>query len=709
MSQSGPALLAGNPHPLGATWDGLGVNFAVFSAHATQIELCLFDPSGRHEVERFYLPEYTDEVFHGYLPGARPGLLYGFRAHGPYEPERGHRFNPHKLLIDPYAKALAGRLRWSDSLFGYRVGSGRGDLSFDRRDSAAAMPKAVVVGEGWPWGREDERPRHPWPETLIYEAHVRGLTMRRADLPPEHRGTFSGLADPEIVDHLLRLGVTTIELMPIEAFLQDHFLLERGLVNYWGYSPLGFFAPERRYAEDAAHAADELRGVIRRLHAAGLEVVLDVVYNHTCEGNQCGPTLSWRGLDNASYYRLVPGNERYFVDNTGTGNTLNVAHPRVLQMVLDSLRYWANEYRIDGFRFDLCATLGREGSAFDPNAAFFKALRQDPALSGLKLIAEPWDLGPGGYQLGNHPPGFAEWNDKFRNTVRRYWRGDAGQRAELPRRLMGSSELFERHWRRPWASVNHVTTHDGMTLHDLTTYAERQNEANREEGCDGQPDNLSANWGVEGETDDRAINEIRERVRRAMLATLFFSYGTPMLRGGDEIGRTQRGNNNVYCQDNELSWFDWSGMLGKGESAAKALYRFTMRLNQLRRRHPSLASPFYIHGSAELLPGIMDVEWFDERGRTLSCEAWQNGAAQLLAVRRVAVQGKSNADVTLIMLNPTERDRDFVAPEPRLPFRIALDTARPDGPESAAAPEQISVAAHSLVLLVAELAREAHA
>jgi glycogen operon protein len=697
-------LGSGAPAPLGASWDGLGVNFAVFSANATRVELCLFDRSGRREIARYDLPEWTDEVFHGYLPDAGLGLLYGFRAHGPYQPENGHRFNPHKLLIDPYARGLSGRLHWSDTLFGYRVGSARGDISFDRRDSAAAVPKCVVtVDESAVWG-DHRPPRRSWGETVIYETHVRGLSLRREDLEPYHRGTFAALADPGLIDHLVRIGVTAVELLPVHAFLQNRFLIERKLSNYWGYSTLCFFAPEARYFADPANGAHELGAAVRRLHGAGIEVILDVVYNHTCEDDELGPTLSWRGLDNASYYRLVPGDARHFVNDTGTGNALNMSHPRVLQMVMDSLRFWASTYRVDGFRFDLGCTLGRESHGFDPGAGFFDALRQDPLLSSLKVISEPWDVGPGGYQLGNHPPAFSEWNDKFRDAVRRYWRGDQGLRPEIAARLAGSSDLFERRGRRPWASVNFVTAHDGATLRDLVTYAERHNQANGEDGQDGAADNLSANWGVEGETEDEHINTTRGRVARAMLATLFISHGTPMLLGGDEMGRTQQGNNNAYCQDNEISWFDWSSLFRRGEddpeTETEKLTRFTARLAALRRAHPSLRSEHFMHGGTETLPGIADVAWFDEEGAVLTEAAWRDPIAQLLALRRAAVAG-DRADVTLVLFNASPEDRAFVLPPPALAWRLMLDTADPDRAEAAPATERVRVQARSLVLLAA--------
>ncbi|HTE44804.1 MAG TPA: glycogen debranching protein GlgX, partial [Gemmatimonadaceae bacterium] len=545
MARQLDRLDPGQPYPLGATWDGLGVNFAVFSSNASAIELCLFDSTTRHQTARFHLPECTDEIWHGYLPGASPGLIYGFRAHGPYEPAAGHRFNPNKLLLDPYAKALAGKLRWSDSLFGYRTHSQNADLSFDRRDSASAMIKAVVVTDDFAW-RDDERPSIPWADTIIYEAHVKGLTKLLSGLGEDERGTYAGLGNSAVIDHLRRLGVTTIELLPVHAFLQDRMLLDKNLRNYWGYNTLSYFSPESSYA--AGNVATELRTAIRRLHAAGLEVILDVVYNHTCEGSELGPTLSWRGFDNASYYRLVDDNRRHHVNDTGTGNTLNFAHPRVVQMAMDSLRYFAESFHVDGFRFDLGATLGREPHGFDPGSGFFDALRQDPTLQSVKIISEPWDIGPGGYQLGNHPPGFCEWNDRYRDTVRRYWRGDAGQRPEIARRLSGSDDIFGTK-RRPTASINYVASHDGATLADLTMYEGKHNDANGEDNRDGAGDNLSNNWGVEGPTDDPDIIRLRDRVARSMLVTLFVSLGTPMLLAGDECGRTQQGNNNAYCQD----------------------------------------------------------------------------------------------------------------------------------------------------------------
>src|SRR6201996_5219228 len=482
--------MTGRPWPLGAQWDGLGVNFAVFSAHASQIDLCLFDPSGRREIARLPLPECTDEVWHGYLPNARPGLIYGYRAHGPYNPNEGHRFNPHKLLLDPYARQLSGSLRWSDALFGYRINSPRADLSYDRRDSAPGMIKSVVGDDAFDWG-DDRHPNTPWAETIIYEAHLRGMTILRSDIPAAERGTFAALANPKVIDYLRRLGITAVELLPIHAFVQDRALVERNLKNYWGYNSIGFFAIEPRYLSDGSR--NEMRVAVRRLHAAGIEVILDVVYNHTAEGSELGPTLSFRGLDTATYYRLLPDNKRHCINDTGTGNTLNLSHPRVLQMVTDSLRYWVTSFHVDGFRFDLGVTLGREQTGFDPGSGFFDALRQDPILTRVKLISEPWDVGPGGYQLGQHPPGFAEWNDRYRDGLRRFWRGDPGQRPDFAARLAGSSDLFDRRSRRPWASVNYAASHDGFTLMDTVSYAERHNEANGEDNRGGSSENYSAN------------------------------------------------------------------------------------------------------------------------------------------------------------------------------------------------------------------------
>jgi len=692
-------LLPGSPWPLGATWDGLGTNFAVFSAHAWRIELCLFDPTGRKERTRYTLPECTDEVWHGYLPGAHPGTVYGLRAHGPYQPHLGQRFNPHKLLIDPYARQLIGQFRWSDTLYGYRAHSNRADLSIDRRDSAPAMPKCVVVNDNFDWSR-DRRPDTPWGETVIYEAHPRGLSMLCHDLRTHMRGTFAGLAAPRFIEHLHKLGVTAIELLPVHAFLTERFLVERGLRNYWGYNPAAFFAPEPGYL--VGYDTDGLRIAVRQLHAAGIEVFLDVVYNHTCEGGETGPTVSWRGLDNASYYRCVPGDERHFINDTGCGNTLNLSHPRVLQMVADSLRHWATSYGIDGFRFDLGVTLGREHPGFDPNGGFFDVLRQDPVLSQCKLISEPWDVGPGGYQLGNHPPGFSEWNDRFRDSVRRYWRGAPGQRADLAARLTGSADLFDKRKRRPWASINFITSHDGFTLTDLVSYEHKHNEANGEENRDGHNENWSANWGVEGPTDDPAILATRARLARSMLATLFVALGTPMLLAGDEACRTQRGNNNAYCQDNDISWFDWS--LAQTPQG-KAMTRFVARVIALRNEHPLLRETRFLFGERELLPGVHDIDWFDERGEPLTPEAWQDPEAHAFTMRRAGAGLNGEMEVLLMMLNASQGAVTFVAPAPRMAWEVLLDTARPDAVPYALPEPTYELAARTLAVLCARPAR----
>ncbi|MVW79879.1 glycogen debranching protein GlgX [Bordetella sp. 02P26C-1] len=681
-------LEPGLPYPLGATSDGLGVNFAVFSANATSIDLCLFDPKGRKELRRVPLPECTDEIWHGYLPDAEPGLLYGYRAYGPFDPVHGHRFNPNKLLLDPYARQLNAPLRWGDGLFGYRLGHSKGDLTLDRRDSAPLMPKGIVTADApFNWGNS-RPPSVSWEDTVVYEVHVRGASMQREDLRAPLRGTAAALGDPKFIDHLMRLGVTTVEIMPVHAFLQDRFLIERDLRNYWGYSSLSFFAPEPAYTPQGPN---ELRQAIRRLHAAGIQVWLDVVYNHTCEGNEWGPTLSWRGLDNASYYRLIPGEERYYINDTGCGNTLNISHPRVLQMVMDSLRYWAQSYGVDGFRFDLGVTLGREGTGFDQGSGFFDAILQDPVLAKCKLISEPWDIGPDGYQLGNHPPGFAEWNGAFRDNARRYWRGDEGQRGAIMDALTGSRSLFDRRHRRPWASVNFITAHDGFTLADLVSYNERHNEANGEDGQDGHSDNLSNNWGVEGPTDDVAILETRTRVARSLLATLYFSDGTPMMLAGDEFGNTQSGNNNAYCQDNALSWLDWN----QAQSPeGRELSAYVGRLTELRRAHPSLHAQRYLDPAQELAPGMRRVEWFEPDGQPLTQP--ETGAA--LGLRR-ATHGRNNElDITLLLLNPTADPVTFTVPGPELSWQRALDSA--DLSVSDALQEStVEVQAHSVVLL----------
>ena len=699
MSSMPAQLDRGTPYPLGATWDGLGINFAVFSAHAERIELCLFDPTGKREIARFDLSECTDEIWHGYLPNARAGLIYGYRVYGPYRPQDGHRFNPSKLLLDPYARRLAGTLRWSDALFGYRINSPRADLSYDRRDSAPGMLKAIVSDDAFDWG-DDRSPNTAWSETVIYEAHVRGMTMLRRDVRANERGTFAGLADANVIQYLQRLGITAIELLPVHAFVQDRVLVERGLKNYWGYNSICFFAIEPRYLSDGSR--DEMRVAVRRLHAAGIEVILDVVYNHTAEGSELGPTLSFRGLDNASYYRLVPSDRRYCINDTGTGNTLNLSHPRVLQMVMDSLRYWVTSFHIDGFRFDLGVTLGREENGFDPGSGFFDAVRQDPVLARVKLISEPWDLGPGGYQLGHHPPGFAEWNDRFRDSTRRFWRGDGGERPEFAARLAGSADLFERQSRRPWASINYAASHDGFTLADAVSFKERHNEANGEDNRDGQGENYSSDWGVEGPTTDAALVEIRERVRRAMLATVMFAEGTPMLLAGDEFGRTQRGNNNAYCQDNEVSWLDWQLA---ASSDGREFVTFVRRLIALRREHVALRAGYFLHGQRELGPNVSEIAWFDERGEPIPDESWKNPELRLLSLRRAAGGENGMISILTLLLNPTPQDHSFRLPEPNLPARILLDIAKPEQNQIDLKDPNVAVHAHCAVLTFSQLER----
>jgi glycogen operon protein len=686
----------GAPWPLGATWDGVGVNVALFSEHAARVVLCLFDDEGRREVARLDLPECTDGVWHGYLPGAMPGLVYGFRVHGPYDPRAGHRFNPHKLLLDPYARALAGTLRHGDALNGHRLSAG-GEHVQDRRDSAALMPKAVVTAFAEP-DAAPRRPNTPWRDTVIYEAHLRGLTIVHPAVPPARRGTFAALSHPAVVAHLQRIGITAIELLPVHAFVDEPFLQRLGLSNYWGYNTLAFFAPHQRYL--ATGAVEEVRQAVRALHEAGIEVILDVVYNHTAEGSEEGPTLLFRGIDNASYYRLHAEDRRRSINDTGTGNTLNFSHPRVIQLVMDSLRHWATVYGIDGFRFDLSTVLGRETHGFDQGAGFFDALRQDPVLAQTKLIAEPWDIGPGGYQLGNHPPGFAEWNDRFRDTVRCFWRGDEGMRPAMAARLAGSADLFDRAGRRAWASVNYIASHDGFTLRDLVTYTRRHNAANGEDGRDGHAENHSANWGAEGETDDPAISTTRAAVARAMLATVFVAHGTPMLAMGDEAWRTQGGNNNAYCQDNATSWLAWPGTGQEVGGAAASMTRFAARLASLRRAYPVLRTDRFLHGTP-VAPGLADIAWFEPDGTALAPSRWHDHGARAFAMQLAGPTnegqaGQGGVDVVRVLMNPGSEPVTFRHPAP---FAIVLDSAAPEaGPTPPA--DSIVVAPHALVVAV---------
>ena len=616
-------LTAGGSARLGATWDGRGTNFALFSANAEKVELCLFDNQGRRELERIELPERTEDVWHGYLNDVSPGQLYGYRVYGPYEPEHGHRFNPNKLLLDPYARRLAGRLVWSDAHFGFRIGSSREDLSFDRRDNARGMLKAVVIDETFNWGRREMRPSIPWEDTVIYEAHVRGLTAKRADVPPNLRGTYGGLASPAMIKHLKRLGVTTIELLPIHGLVDDRNLVEKKLANYWGYNTIAFFAPEARYALD--NPLDAFRTTVARLHDAGIEVMLDVVYNHTAEGNHLGPTLSFRGIDNASYYWLMPDNPRYYDDFTGCGSSVNLSHPRVLQMVMDSLRYWVEVCHVDGFRFDLATTLARGPNGFDRHSGFLTAIRQDPVLATVKLVAEPWDIGLGGYQVGAFPSQWSEWNDRYRSTMRRYWSGEGSLIGDVSGRMTGSSDLFNHDGRTPRASINHVTVHDGFTLQDLFSYNEKHNEANGEDNRDGSNDNHSNNCGHEGPTDDPAITALRRQLRRNQLACLLLAQGTPLILAGDEVGNSQAGNNNAYCQDNEVGWIDWQGLGRPGDD----LVDFIGLLAGLRRKFGQIRARRWLDGRRG--DGSYGVLWLTPSAAEMTEQDWNFPEGRFLA------------------------------------------------------------------------------
>jgi isoamylase len=644
----------GRSFPLGATWDGLGVNFAIYSENATRVELCLFDsPNATSESECIRLPEVTGHVWHGYLQGIRPEQLYGYRVHGPYEPERGHRFNPAKLLIDPYARAITGKVNWRAPVFGYRLGNPDLDLVRDDEDNAWGMPKGVVVDRFFDWDN-DRPPRIPWHRSVIYEVHVKGFTIQHPGVPEEQRGTYAGLASPAAIDHLKQLGVTAVELLPVHDFLDDKHLVDRGLRNYWGYNTINYFSPDARYSSSGSNGEQvaEFRQMVKVLHRAGIEVILDVVYNHTAEGNHLGPTLSLRGIDNATYYRLVADNPRYYMDYTGTGNSMNVRHPQVLKLIMDSLRYWVQEMHVDGFRFDLASTLARELHAVDRLAAFFDIIHQDPVLSRVKLIAEPWDVGEGGYQVGNFPVLWTEWNGKYRDAVRRYWKGDASQLGEIGYRLTGSSDLFQHDGRRPYASINFVTAHDGFTLHDLVSYNHKHNEANGEGNRDGSDHNDSWNHGVEGPTDDPAIVELRERQKRNLLATLMFSQGVPMICGGDEMGRTQMGNNNAYCQDSEISWFNWNL-----DRRQRELLEFTRRLVETMQRHPNLRRRKFFQGRRIRGSDIKDITWLRPEGGEMTEEQWASGWVRCLGLRlggdamdEVDENGQRLVDDTLLLL-----------------------------------------------------------
>jgi isoamylase len=675
-------ITEGLPYPLGATWDGKGVNFALFSAHATRVEVCLFDQAGEREDARIELPEYTNEIWHGYVLDAHPGTIYGYRVHGPYEPEAGHRFNPNKLLLDPYARGHFGDLRWDPAVFGYQMETGD-DLTFDERDSAPFVPKSVVVDPNFDWHGEAGHPNVPWDHTIIYETHVRGFTKLHPGVPADLRGTYKGLGTKTVVDYIKSLGVSSVELLPIHTFLSDSQLIEKGLANYWGYSTIGFFAPDPRYAHEREQTLREFKEMVARFHESDIEIILDVVYNHTAEGNERGPTLSFKGIDNVSYYRLMPEQPRYYINDTGTGNTLNLSHMRVIKMVTDSLRYWVTETHVDGFRFDLGTILAREPNGFDDQSGFLKACCQDPVLDTAKLIAEPWDCGPGGYQVGGFPPGWAEWNDKFRDTVRDFWRGEVPA-SELAPRLCASGDAFNQRGRKPWACVNFVTAHDGFTAHDLVTYNDKHNEANGEDNNDGSSNNRSWNCGAEGPTEDSEINALRDRQIRNILGTLLLAQGTPMLLAGDEFARTQNGNNNAYCQDNEISWVNWD-VNEKGQF----LIHFVQHLTRLRHRYSILRRSRFLTGEYNEELGIKDVTWINASGVEMGSEDWgdgnmrcfgmlMDGRAQPTGIRR------RGADATLLMVLNGHHDLvQITLPESRSGDRWSLlvDTNLPEDAE----------------------------
>jgi len=651
----------GSAEAHGAIWDGKGTNFTLFSAHATKVEVCLFDSAGGTETTRLALPEYTDLIWHGYIPDVHPGTVYGLRVHGPYEPSAGHRFNPNKLLLDPYARAHIGEVKWSPECFGYTVGAEDADLSFDERDSAPFMPKCVVVDPNFDWHGKPRGKGLAWDNTIIYEAHVKGFTKRHPKVPSHLQGTYAGLGVKDVIDYVKSLGVTAIELLPVHTFVDDSHLLERGLKNYWGYNSIGFFAPDPRYASAPDQCLREFKEMVARFHDAGLEVILDVVYNHTAEGNELGPTFSFKGIDNASYYRLLP-EARYYINDTGTGNTLNLSHPAVIEMVTDSLRYWTNELHVDGFRFDLGTILAREPDGFDNQSGFLKACNQDPVLRTVKLIAEPWDCGPGGYQVGGFPPGWGEWNDRYRDTVREFWKAGASV-AEIAKRLTASGEIFNRLGRRPWCSINFVTAHDGFTLNDVVSYDEKHNEANGENNQDGSNDNRSWNCGVEGPTEDASINLLRERQVRNMLATLLLSQGTPMLLAGDEFRRTQQGNNNAYCQDNEISWINW-----ELADEASSLVRFTRRLCELRHQYPILRRNRFLTGAVDAELDVKDLTWINATGDEMQSPDWIDPVAHCFGMlidgraRPSGVPQRGTEATLLIVMNAYHDFVEFTLP-----------------------------------------------
>ena len=706
MKRNKMAVWPGKPYPLGATWDGEGVNFALFSEHAEGVELCIFDSRGRRVLDTIPILWRTDQVWHCYLPEARPGTLYGYRVSGPYDPERGHRFNPNKLLLDPYAKHITGHIRWHDAMFGYRIGHGKSDLIPDKRDSADGMPKCAVIDQAFTWG-DDAPLRTPWHETIIYELHVKGFSYQHPEIPRELRGTYSGLASAPAIDYFHSLGITAVELMPIHTFVDDRHLVEKGLRNYWGYNSIGFFAPDMRYS--ASGNVKDFKTMVKRLHSAGIEVILDVVYNHTAEGNHLGPTLCFRGIDNAAYYRLDSNNPRYYRDYTGCGNTLNMRHPRVLQLIMDSLRYWVLEMHVDGFRFDLASALARELHAVDRLGAFFDIIHQDPVLSQVKLIAEPWDLGEGGYQVGNFPIGWTEWNGRYRDSVRAYWKGDGGIIGELAYRLTGSSDLYEHGGRRPYASINFVTCHDGFTLHDLVSYQTKRNDANLEDNRDGESNNINWNCGTEGPTNNLHIRRLREQQKRNFLTTLLLSQGVPMLLAGDEMGRTQLGNNNTYCHDSSLTWIDWSL-----DREARDLQQFMSLLISLRKQHPAFRRRHFFQGSDIVGVAAKEISWLATSGREMTKREWQQSFARCLglllagnAIEDYDERGRPVEDDTMIMLlNAHHENIDFSLPsEPQhARWQVLIDTSYSTGKRDDNrffhSNEKYPLQARSVVLLV---------
>ena len=706
-------VLPGRPHPLGATWDGHGVNFAVFSEHAESVELCLYDINDpKKEVERIRVREQTAHVWHCYVQGLRPGQLYGYRVYGPFKPEQGMRFNPSKLLIDPYAKAVAGEVDWSAPVFAYKMGDPGGDLTYDDQDDGWGKPKGVVVDTYFDWDG-DRSPDVPWNDSIIYEVHVRGLTMQHPDVPEEDRGRYTGIASPVIIDYLKSLSVTAVELLPVHDFLHDKTLIDKGLRNYWGYNTTSFFAPYAGYASgDRGEQVSDFKRMVKALHTAGIEVILDVVYNHTSEGSELGPTLNFRGLDNCAYYRLVGDQPRYYMNYTGTGNTLNSRNPQVLKLIMDSLRYWVLEMHVDGFRFDLASALARELHSVDRLGSFFDIIHQDPVLSTVKLIAEPWDIGDGGYQVGNFPVLWAEWNDKYRDTVRKFWRGDEDQMAELGSRLTGSSDLYQEDGRNPFSSINYVVSHDGFTLHDVVTYSNKHNEANGEGNRDGHDNNLSSNYGHEGETDDENIKRIRRQQKRNFIATMLFSQGVPMICGGDEMGRTQRGNNNAYCQDNDISWYDWN-LDGDDQD----LFQFTCRVIALRQKHPALHRRKFFRGRKIRGAEVKDITWLRSDGHEMTDAEWDAHWVRSIGMRmdgrnlgELDPEGQMLSDDDLFLIfNAHHEGVDFTVPtwDSEEKWVVELDTNDDNRQETVGPGQALTISGRSVVLLVRRRAQPA--